>query len=112
MKIRLLLIDCRKQAGKMRILLLLISAIFSSTLFAQEVTVTGRVASGDTALAGVTVNVKVPPTPPKPMPTGAIPLRPRPMARWYFLPWAMALLKCGSITALLSTYRCKVPVRK
>ena len=58
MKIRLLLIDCRKQAGKMRILLLLISAIFSSTLFAQEVTVTGRVASGDTALAGVTVNVK------------------------------------------------------
>jgi TonB-linked SusC/RagA family outer membrane protein len=58
MKIRLLQFDCRKQAGKMRILLLLISAIFSSTLFAQEVTVTGRVASGDTALAGVTVNVK------------------------------------------------------
>src|SRR5690349_18936436 len=48
-------------AKKMRSLLLLILIGCSSGLFAQNnqnITVAGRVASGDTALAGVTVNVK------------------------------------------------------
>ena len=62
MKIRLLLqpFFCQR-AEKMRSILLLILIGFSSVLFAQNnqnITVAGRVAAGDTALAGVTVNVK------------------------------------------------------
>lgn len=45
-------------AKKIRNLLLLVFLSFSLPLFAQDITVTGRVAAGDTALAGVTVNVK------------------------------------------------------
>jgi hypothetical protein len=49
------------RARKLKSFLFLILVVFSSALFAQNnqvITIVGRVAAGDTALMGVTVNVK------------------------------------------------------
>lgn len=65
MKIRLLQLKGQSYAGNhqfrpkgLSMLLLGIFALMSASLFAQQGTVTGRVLSGDTALAGVSVQVK------------------------------------------------------